>query len=116
MYSFRQRTLPNNKYYDKFKDLMMNAKCLGSNIIGVHPDQVETILVSIAADATAPTAAECEQAKGVTRDQFLAVMFLMNCDQNCYGTLIRDIENKYTHSTDIYPTSLSAAYDYIINY
>ena len=50
------------------------------------------------------------------KDQFLAIMFLLNCDHNHYGNLVRDIENEYTHGTDTYPTSLSVAYDYLVNY
>jgi hypothetical protein len=115
VYGFRQRTLPNNEYYEKFKDLVTNAERLGSNI-GAHPERVTTILASIAADPTAPTTVERDQAKEVAKDQFLAVMFLLNCDRNRYGTLIRDIENEYTRGTDTYPSSLSAAYDYIVNY
>ena len=62
------------------------------------------------------TMVERKQAKEVAKDQFLAVMFLINCDHNHYGNLVRDIKNKYTHGTDTYPTSLSAAYDYLVNY
>ena len=63
-----------------------------------------------------PTATECEQAKDVAKDQFLAVMYLLNCDHNCYGNLVRDIENEYTHGMDTYLATISAAYNYIINY
>ena len=52
----------------------------------------------------------------MAKDQFLAIMFLLNCDRNRYGNVIRDIENEYTHETDTSPTSLSAAYDYFMNY
>ena len=81
VYGFKQKNLPNNKYYEKFKDLVTNADHLGSDI-GVHSDQVETILHGIMADPDAPTAAECEQAQDITKDQYLAVMFLLNCDWN----------------------------------
>ena len=43
-------------------------------------------------------------------------MFLLNCDHNHYGTLVRDIENEYTRGTDTYLTSLSTADDYVVNY
>ena len=81
VYSFKQKNLPNNEYYEKFKDLVTNTNCLGSDI-GVHSDQVETILLGIMVDPDAPTAAECKQAWDITMDQYLAVMFLLNCNQN----------------------------------
>jgi hypothetical protein len=43
-------------------------------------------------------------------------MFLVNSNKKQYGALIQDIENEYTRGLDTYPTSLSAAYDYIVNY
>ena len=115
VYGCKQKTLPNNEYYEKFKDLVTNADRLGSTI-GVHPQRVDMILTGIATDPDLPTNAELEQAREVAKDQFLAIMFLLNCDCNRYGNLVQDIENEYTRGTDTYPTSLSAAYDYLVNY
>jgi hypothetical protein len=50
------------------------------------------------------------------KDQFLAVMFLVNSDRARNGSLVRDVENEYTRGSDTYPTTLSAAYDYLVNY
>ena len=36
VYGFKQKTLPNNEYYKKFKDLVTHADRLGSTI-GAHP-------------------------------------------------------------------------------
>ena len=107
--------LTNNEYYEKFKDLVTNVDRLGITI-GVHPQRINTLLTGIAVDPNAPTNAEREQAREVSKDQFLVVMFLLNCNHNWYGNLIRDIENEYTRGTDTYPTSLSATYDYLVNY
>ena len=43
-------------------------------------------------------------------------MFLMNSDCNHYSNLVHDIENEYTWGSDMYPATLHAAYDYIVNY
>mmetsp|Transcript_13505 Transcript_13505/g.19474 ORF Transcript_13505/g.19474 Transcript_13505/m.19474 type:complete len:133 (+) Transcript_13505:98-496(+) len=40
----------------------------------------------------------------------------MNSDKRRYGALIRDIENEHTRGTNSYPTTLTAAYDYLVNY
>jgi hypothetical protein len=118
VYAFRQRALANNEYYDKFKDLVSNAERLGSNI-GNHTSRVDAILQAIpeiAAGGREATEAERTQAQETVKDQYLAVMFLINSDKKRYGALVQDIENEYTRGSDTYPTSLSAAYDYIVNY
>jgi hypothetical protein len=115
VYAFKQRHLANNEYYEKFKDLVTNAERLGSDI-GAHSDRTDSILDEIAADPDMPTDGEKEQARERAKDQFLAVMFLVNSDRARYGSLVRDIENEYTRGSDTYPTTLSAAYDYLVNY
>ena len=42
VYAFKQQSLANNEYYEKFKDLVTNVEWLGSNI-GAHSDQMDTI-------------------------------------------------------------------------
>jgi hypothetical protein len=115
VYTFKQRSLANNKNYEKFKDLVTNAERPGSDI-GAHPDRMETILEAIAADPDLPTDAERDQACNRAKDQFLAVMFLVNSDRARYGSLVWDIKNEYTRGSDTYPGTLSAAYDYLVNY
>jgi hypothetical protein len=67
IYGFRKKNLANNEYYDKFKDLVTIAKCLGSNI-GAQTDRVEAILQTIAADPDVPTEAEQAQAQDQAKD------------------------------------------------
>ena len=57
-----------------------------------------------------------ERAKDRAKDEYLAVMFMMNSDPNRFGDLVRGIENDYTRGSDTYPATLSAAYDYLVNY
>jgi uncharacterized membrane protein YgcG len=115
VYAFKQRTLANNEYYERFKDLVTNADRLGGDI-GGHSDRIDTLLEEIAVDPDMPTDVERDQARARAKDQYLAIMFLMNSDRARYGSLIRDVENEYTRGSDSYPTSLSAAYDYLVNY
>jgi hypothetical protein len=115
VFKFQQRNLANNEYYDKFKDLVANAERLGSDM-GAHSARVEAILQEVAVDPDMPTAAETTQARERAKDEFLAVMFIMNCDRRRYGTLVRDIENEFTRGTNTYPTTLNTAYDYIVNF
>ena len=46
VYGFKQKTLANNKYYEKFKDLVTNADRLGSTI-GAHPQCINRLLTVI---------------------------------------------------------------------
>jgi hypothetical protein len=57
VFAFRQKTLADNEYYDKFRDLVSITEWLGSNI-GIQSDQVQTILQQIAADPDIPTEPE----------------------------------------------------------
>ncbi len=94
---------------------MSIAEWLGSNI-GIQSDRVQTILQQIVADPDIPMEAERAQACEQAKDVYLAMMFLVNSDRQCYGGLIHDIKNEYTRGSDTYPTTLSTAYDYIVNY
>jgi hypothetical protein len=80
VYAFKQQHLANNKYYEKFKDLVTNAERLGSDI-GAHADCTDGILDEIAADPDMPIDGEREQARDRAKDRFLAVMFLVNSDR-----------------------------------
>ena len=71
----------------------------------MHSDGVETILAGIVVDPNSPTAAEREHAQDISKDQYLAMMFLLNCDCNCYGNLVQDIKNEYMCGTDMYLAS-----------
>jgi hypothetical protein len=93
--TFKQRSLANNQYYEKFKDLVTNAERVGSDF-GAHSNRTKAILEEIATDPDLPTDAEREQARDQAKDQFLAMMFLVNSDRAWYGSLVCDFENEYT--------------------
>jgi heptaprenylglyceryl phosphate synthase len=105
VFSFQQKTLANNKYYNKFKDLVSIAKWLGSNL-GVQNALVETILEEIAADPDIPMVQERAQARVRAKDEYLAVMFLVNSDSQQYGALVCNIKNEYTRGSNTYPATL----------
>lgn len=115
VFTFWQKTLADNEYYDKFKDLVSIVEWLGSNL-EVQNGWVETILQEIAADPDIPTAQERAQARERAKDEYLAVMFLVKSDSQRYGALIHDIKNKFTRGSDTCQAMISAAYGYIVNY
>ena len=59
---------------------------------------------------------EIRDAKTEAREEYLAVMLLFKSDPKRYANLVADLENQHTRGQDGYPTTLSAAYDMLINY
>ena len=70
----------------------------------------------VALDPDVPTEEERARATQITRDKYLAVLFLLNSDKRRYGTLVTNISNEFMRGNDTYPTTLTGAYDYIVNY
>ncbi|GAX19421.1 hypothetical protein FisN_4Lu403 [Fistulifera solaris] len=107
--------MSNHEYYEKFKECVANAERLGTEV-GYSERRVQQELDESAADGGNPTEEELSAAKKKVKESFLAVMFLVNSDQRRYGELLRNIENDYTLGTQKYPSTLSAAYDCLMNY
>ena len=115
LYRFTQNNLPDNAYYEKFKDLVQTIESLGGEI-GCQAERVYDHLKKTAADPNNPTADETEAARLSVKDRYLAILFLINSDRRRYGGLVRDIVNQHTRGVNGYPDSLSAAYDYLVFY
>jgi hypothetical protein len=109
------RTTSNHDYFEKFKDNVLTAERLGSEI-RMHSQRVDAILNDIASNPNNSTGAEMARAKATAKDSYLATCILMNSDRKRFGGLIRDIENEHTRGTNSYPTTLTEAYDYLVNY
>jgi hypothetical protein len=107
--------MPNHEYFDRFKDLVAVAERLGAKV-GMPQSQVTEELQAITTDSLQPTEEERDQAETTMQDHYLAVIFLLNSDKHRYGSLIRDVKNDFTRGMQMYPTTLNAAYDYIVNY
>ena len=106
----------NHEYYEKFKDSVATAERLCSDI-GLHASRIAYILNHIAVNPDVLTAVERATACNTTKDEYLAICFLMNSDKRRYGGLIRDIENEeYTRGSTTYLDTLTRAYDYLVNY
>ena len=115
LYRFTQNNLADNSYYEKFKDLVQTVESLGGEI-GCQAERVFEHLKKTAADPNNPTPDETEAARLIAKDRYLAILFLVNSDRRRYGGLVRDITNQHTRGVNGYPDSLSAAYDYLVNY
>jgi len=115
VYNMKQQTLCDNEYYEKFKETVANADQAGEAIVE-HPERTNSMLCSIARDIQAPTDEEQRMARARATDEHLAILFLINSDRKRYGNLISNIENEHIHGTNSYSTSLTGAYNYLVNY
>jgi hypothetical protein len=113
--NYKPNSLSNSEYYETFKDKEATADRLGAGI-GEHPTRVQERLVEVAMDENNPTEDECWTATQEAKDKYLAWLFLVNSDKKRYGSLIRDIQNNFTHGQDTCPDTLTGAYDFIVNY
>ena len=59
---------------------------------------------------------EREAAKVDAREKYIAVLLLTKSDPKRYASLVADIENQHTRGQDVYPTTVSGAYDVLVNY
>ena len=114
--NFKQgRGMSDNDYYQRFQDAVDVTERAGG-AVGVQEDRIIAELEHVALDPDVPTEEEWTRATQIARDKYLAVLFLLNSDKRRYGTLITNISNKFVRGNDTYPTTLTGAYDYIVNY
>ena len=107
--------MSDNAYYQRFQDAVDIAERAGG-AVGVQEDRIIAELEHVALDPDVPTEEERARATQIARNKYLAVLFLLNSDKRRYGTLVTNISNEFLRGNDTYPTTLTGAYDYIINY
>ena len=107
--------MSDNDYYQRFQDAVDVAERAGG-AVGVQEDRIIAELEHIAIDADVPTKEEWTRATQIARDKYLAVLFLLNSDKHQYSTLVTNFSNEFVRGNDTYPTTLTRAYDYIVNY
>ena len=114
--NFKQgRGMSDNDYYQRFQDAVDVTERAGG-AVGVQEDRIIAELEHVALDPDVPTEEERTRATQIARDKYLAVLFLLNSDKRRYGALITNISNEFVRGNDTYPTTLTGAYDYIVNY
>jgi hypothetical protein len=117
VFTFKQgKHMSNHDDYERFKDNVTTLERLGGEI-GCQAERIKALIeASSSSSSSLVTSVGRERAKTQAKDRYLAVLFLINCDQRRYGSLLRDIENEYTRGTNTYPLTLNSAYDYVVNY
>ena len=109
---FRQsERMSNSDYLEKLRDLVEVYEHLGGEP-GTSKARVDTLLM----DPELADDDERMEAKTKAREEYLAVLLLTKSDPKRYGTLVTDVENAYTRGQNGYPTTVSGAYDMLVNY
>ena len=109
---FRQsERMSNSDYLEKLRDLVEAYEHLGGEP-GTSKARVDSLLI----DPDLADDDERQEANTKARDEYLAVLLLTKSDHKRYGPLITDVENAYTRGQDGYPTTVSGAYDMLVNY
>lgn len=103
--------MTNSEYLELLRELVEVYEHLGGEP-GVSRTRVNTLLQ----DPDKATKAERAKAKADAREEYLAVLLLLNSDTKQFRSLITDLENQHTRGLDGYPTTLTAAYDMLVNY
>ena len=103
--------MSNSDYLEKLWDLVEVYEHLGGEP-GTSKARVDTLLM----DPELVDNDERMEAKTKAREEYLAVLLLTKSDPKRYGTLVTDIENAYTRGQNGYPTTVSGAYDMLVNY
>ena len=112
LHKFRQtEQMSNSDYLEKLRELVEVYEHLGG-----EPGCSDTRINARLIDPELANADEVREAKSEAREEYLAVMLLYKSDPKHYANLVADIENQHTRGQDVYPSTLSAAYDMLINY
>ena len=109
---FRQsERMSNSDYLEKLRDLVEVYEQL-SGEPGTSKARIDSLLI----DPELADDDDRQDAKTKTREEYLAVLLLTKSDPERYGSLVTDVENAYTQGQNGYPTTVSGAYDMLVNY
>ncbi|KAL7568034.1 hypothetical protein ACA910_004613 [Epithemia clementina (nom. ined.)] len=114
LHRFKQTEgMTNSDYLEKTKSLVEVYEYLGGEP-GCGSNQLQEFAEAGEDITDANTLAKV---KARACDEYLAVMLLMKSDTQCYGSLVDDLVNQYTHGVDhAFPTTLNKTYDVLVNY
>ena len=109
---FRQsERMSNSDYLEKLRDLVEVYEHL-SGEPGISKARIDSLLI----DPELADNDDRQDAKTKAREEYLAVLLLTKSDPKRYGSLVTNVENVYTRGQNGYPTTVSGAYDMLINY
>ena len=107
---FRQsERMSNSDYLEKLRDLVEVDEHLGGEP-GMSSARIDARVMDL------EDLEEREAAKIDACEEYIAVLLLTKSDPKRYVSLVANIENQLTRGQDVYPTTVSGAYDLLVNY
>lgn len=107
------RHMPLHEYMSRFRTQLDVLKFMGGEIC-LHPGMVKDELEKLNAGAN-PSDAHQEAASHRARERFKAALFLAGSNQQRYGRLVQELANDYKKGRDMYPKSLTDAYELMLH-
>jgi hypothetical protein len=113
LHKFRQGDgMSNSDFLEKFKSLIDIYEHTGGDI-GSATHRYRDYLLAGESD-TDPDA--FKKAVSRCKDEYIGVGLLVKSDPKRYNSLMADLVNSYTRGQDVYPDTLTGAYDMLVNY
>ncbi len=104
----QQQNESNSDYLETLKEW--------ADTIEYHGDTVAENHELVPAKANDGTLRSTDERKAIARDRTLAIALIRGADITRYGTLIAGLSNQYTAGKDNYPTDITSAYSFLVNY
>jgi hypothetical protein len=115
-YLFNQgKEMPTAKFLISFRILVSAIEECGGEI-GHDPGAINKAMEGRDVDPAQATTDETTLARKTANERHLAVAMLSTCDNSRYGKLTKDLENDFTKGTNLYPKTITEAYNLIVNY
>ena len=116
-HNFRQGTLTNTDYLDKFMNLIEMAELYEGTL---HDSAMFRIAI-LTSNLRATPEAYFDEDKRATintaaREIYLSCTFIVASDSKRYGCLVEELENDYTKRNNNYPTNMVKYYQLINEY
>ena len=112
--NFRQEAekLTDVEFYREFAGRVQGLKTAQVNI-GRDDCVVEQILAESGTTLENATLTEKDAAYAVAEGQSVVMLYFKNIHQSWHGPMVRYLEDAFATGTDLYPTSLAAAYSFL---
>ena len=109
----QSKKMSNSKYMDVFRNRAEVYVLLGGEP-GTYESRINAVLAADALDIDNVTEAERATAHAIAREEYLAVLFINNCDQSKFGKRVIDLKVRHVESNDDnsggpYPSTLAKA-------
>ena len=112
---FQKRNQSVSEYYEQFLNKAKTIKESGGQL-GHDPHLIAEQANLKGYDPAALTKAQMKECKDLAEDAYLAINFIEFASREKFGTMVEDLENEYTDGDDLYPETLTGAYNKLLRF